>query len=124
MTETRRYKRYKDPMDAAWRPSKHPIKIPPKPKQIGAPKRPMSVYFLYAADKRAEVKKTNPSLSLTEVAKLLGSDWMKCTKRDKKKYEEEAAESLVDYKEKRAEYEAGNAYKNWKKKVTTWKDLD
>ncbi len=46
MTETRR-RRYRDPMDAPYRPPAK-IKIPPKPKQNGAPKRPMSAYFLFA----------------------------------------------------------------------------
>eukprot|EP01083_Nonionella_stella_P017474 48908_1 len=122
MTQTRRHKRYKDPMDETYRPPRS-IKIPPKPKQNSAPKRPMSAYFLYAADKRPQVKRTNPDLSLTEMAKLIGSDWSKCTKREKKKYEESAAKALADYKEKRAEYEAGSAYKNWKKKSKEWKEL-
>eukprot|EP00483_Globobulimina_turgida_P001609 UN01611 len=117
----RRYKRYKDPMDAPYRPDK--IKIPAKPKQNGAPKRPMSAYFLFAGDQRQAVKDANPELSLTEIAKILGADWGKVSKREKKKYLDEAAEKLGDYKEKRAEYEASSKYKLWKKKTAEWNDL-
>eukprot|EP00483_Globobulimina_turgida_P003906 UN03914 len=122
MSGGRKYKRYKDPMDAPYRPPSK-IKIPPKPKQNGAPKRPMSAYFLFAADQRESVKEANPDLSLTEIAKVLGGDWGKINTRNKKKYLDEAGEKLADYKEKRAEYEASNAYKNWKKKTAQWNDL-
>eukprot|EP00483_Globobulimina_turgida_P000739 UN00739 len=119
-TTTRKYKKYKDPMDAAYRP---PTKVPPKPKKNGAPKRPMSAYFLFAADERESVKEANPDLSMAEISKILGADWAKLTKREKKRYTDESAEKLEVYKEKRADYEASSAYKNWKKQIAEWNDL-
>eukprot|EP00483_Globobulimina_turgida_P000528 UN00528 len=83
----------------------------------------MSAYFLFAADERESVKEANPDLASKEIAKMLGGEWAKLTKRERKRYIDEAGEKLVDYKEKRAEYEASGAYKNWKKKTAEWNEL-
>ncbi len=80
-------------MDAPYRPDK--IKIPAKPKQNGAPKRPMSAYFLFAGDQRQAVKDANPELSLTEIAKILGADWGKVSKAIKKHGIRNAAQTTI-----------------------------
>lgn len=46
-----------------------------KEKDPDMPKRPLSAFFLYAADHREDVKKKNPSFKSTEIAKQLGTDW-------------------------------------------------
>eukprot|EP00483_Globobulimina_turgida_P000238 UN00238 len=107
-------------MDAAYCP---PTKVPPKPKQNGAPKRPMSAYFLFAADEREAVKEANPDLSMAEISKVLGADWAKLSKREKKRYTDESTAKMEVYKEERADYEASGAYKNWKEQVAEWNDL-
>merc|ERR1712228_601384 len=109
MKPRRRVKK-KSSMDGQYRPSMEG-KVPPKPKQRGAPKRPISAYFLYAMDVREEFKSNNPDLKMTALTKLIAAQWK--TEDDKAKEE---------YKEKRAEYVASNKYKKWKKDVAEWND--
>merc|ERR1712048_681535 len=49
--------------------------IPPKPKQQGAPKRPMSAYFLYMNEHRDAFKKENPDVKMTQMTKLIAAEW-------------------------------------------------
>ena len=37
------------------------------------PKRPMSSYFFFIGEKREDVKRDNPGISITETTKLLGN---------------------------------------------------
>jgi ABC-type transporter MlaC component len=58
-----------------------------KKKDPNAPKRPLSAFFLFCADERANVKALHPSYSVGEVAKDLGEKWNKVTPEQKQKYE-------------------------------------
>merc|ERR1712027_204319 len=59
-----------------------------KAKLAGMPKRPMSAYFLWMNDVgRAEVKKSNPGASITEVSKERGAAWQNIDPAIKAKYE-------------------------------------
>lgn len=73
----------------------------PKNKPKG-PKRALSAYFFFCADKRSEVKEANPKLKVPDIAKELGrmwkedfadedsrKEWMKKAAEDKKRYEKE-----------------------------------
>ena len=41
-----------------------------KIKDPNAPKRPMTAYFLFKGEKRAEVKKSNPDIKVQDIAKV------------------------------------------------------
>ena len=43
---------------------------PKKEKDPNAPKRPMSAYFLFMGDKRAEVREKNPDFKIGDIAKV------------------------------------------------------
>ena len=65
-----------------------------KAKLAGMPKRPMSAYFLWMNDVgRAEVKKANPSASITEVSKECGAAWQNIDPAVKAKYEKKKDEA-------------------------------
>merc|ERR1712037_737612 len=65
-----------------------------KAKLAGMPKRPMSAYFLWMNDVgRAEVKKSNPSASITEVSKECGAAWQNIDPAVKTKYEKKEDEA-------------------------------
>lgn len=53
----------------------------------GKLKRPPSAYFLFCADKRAEVKAELTGQSVTAVAKALGERWKQLTPQQKQQYE-------------------------------------
>jgi len=120
MKPRRRIKR-KNSMDGQYRPSMEG-KVPPKPKQRGAPKRPISAYFLYAADVREEFKTKNPDLKMTALTKLIAAQWKKEDDDTKEPYLEDAKKNKEEYTVKRAEYVASNKYKKWKKDVAEWND--
>lgn len=46
-------------------------------KDPNAPKRPLSAFFLFSQDERPDIKKKNPSLSVGDIAKEIGSRWKK-----------------------------------------------
>ena len=63
-------------------------------KLAGMPKRPMSAYFLWMNDVgRADVKKNNPSASITEVSKECGAAWGNIDASTKAKYEKKKDEA-------------------------------
>ena len=63
-------------------------------KLAGMPKRPMSAYFLWMNDiGRAEVKKSSPSASITEVSKECGAAWQNIDPAVKAKYEKKKDEA-------------------------------
>eukprot|EP00483_Globobulimina_turgida_P001564 UN01566 len=102
----KKYKRYVAPFleEGRYRPSEY--KIPKKPKPDGAPKRPLSSYFLFAKEERATVKEQNPDLDIYEITKLIAENWNhNVDEDDKKKFEDEAIVLREDYKTARNEYE-------------------
>lgn len=47
-----------------------------------------SAFFLFCADRRAEIKKINPEFTVGDIAKCLGKQWSETTPEIKTKYEE------------------------------------
>ena len=63
----------------------------------GKLKRPPSAYFLFCADKRAEVKAELGGQSVTAVAKALGERWKQLTLEQKQQYEQTARTAKATY---------------------------
>ena len=103
-------------------------------KDPNAPKRPMSAYFLFMGDKRAEVKEKNPDFKIGDIAKVgyrvdfidsglygwfvfcrtvtffaqeMGRMWGEIDAKDKDKYQKEADKLKIQYEKDKAAYEAG-----------------
>lgn len=55
-----------------------------KVKDPNAPKRPISAYFAFAADKREQIKKENPGFKVTDISKRTGELWKDLTEAEKK----------------------------------------
>lgn len=72
-------------------------------KDANAPKRPQSAYFLWMADNRERIKKENPGISITEIAKKGGEEWKLVT--DKSKWEKQNEALMEKYKKDVAEYQ-------------------
>ena len=79
----------------------------------------MTAYFLWMNEEgRAEIKRDNPDLGVTEIAKTAGDKWKALDEDIKKKYEEKHKELKEKYEEEYKEwYESGGkeAMKNAKK---------
>merc|ERR1712025_1541784 len=67
------------------------------------PKKPLSSYFLFTADKRDEMKAKYPDLKVHEIAKKLGEMWKNM--EDKSKYEKQAEEAKSAYQEAMRNYQ-------------------
>merc|ERR1711981_1509356 len=75
-----------------------------KEKDPNAPKRPLSGYFLFMADERANVKKANPDWGVADIAKELGGRWSNMDEAQKKKYQEKAAKDKERYEAEMKKY--------------------
>jgi HMG (high mobility group) box/HMG-box domain len=83
-----------------------------KLKDPNAPKKPLSAYFLYCADRRPEIKEEEPDLKVTEVSKKLGLEWKALKDSD----ENEDKAKLEEYKNK-----VDRAKKKYEKRMKSYK---
>lgn len=70
----------------------------------GRPKKPSSAYFIWMKEAREQIKKDNPGIGVTDVAKRAGELWKEV--KDKSKYEEMAAKEKKNYEKLVAEWKA------------------
>jgi len=100
-------------------PSERSSKPKKKSGMSGMPKKPMSPYFLWLNEEgREEIKKDNPGIGVTDVAKAAGEKWKEIDEETKKKYEEKNKELMEKYEEEYKEwFESGGkeALENAKK---------
>ncbi|XP_042858739.1 FACT complex subunit Ssrp1-like isoform X2 [Penaeus japonicus] len=75
-----------------------------KEKDENKPKRAQSAYFIWLNEHREMIKKENPGISITELSKLAGQKWREL--KDKKEWEEKAAEAKKEYEAAMKEYKA------------------
>ncbi|XP_052861792.1 FACT complex subunit Ssrp1 [Anopheles cruzii] len=75
-----------------------------KSKDSDAPKRPVSAFMLWMNATRDQIRKDNPGLSITEIAKKGGELWKDL--KDKKEWEAKAAKAKQNYTEAMAAYKA------------------
>jgi len=78
-----------------------------KKKDVNAPKRNLSAYFLFCADERAKVKAMDSTLSLGDTAKELGRRWAVVDGPTKQKYEKAAGKDKERYEREKAAYKGG-----------------
>lgn len=63
------------------------------PKSKDAPKRAQNCYMIYFNEVRPSIKVANPTLSVGEIAKLIGASWKALGDADKAKYRAKEAEA-------------------------------
>lgn len=68
------------------------------------PKRPLSAYMLWLNENREKIKKENPGIKVTEIAKRGGELWRGM--KDKSEWEAKAAKVKDEYAKAIKEYEA------------------
>jgi hypothetical protein len=66
-------------------------------KDPNAPKRPLSAFFIFSQDERPKIKVVNASLSVADVAKVIGEKWRAAPDDLKRKYEKAAKEAKERY---------------------------
>nr|DAD31171.1 TPA_asm: hypothetical protein HUJ06_010022 [Nelumbo nucifera] len=81
-------------------------------KDPNAPKRAMSGFFHFSQSERDNIKKTNPGISSTDVARALGDKWKKMSAAEKEPFEAMARDDKKRYKEQMADYKNPTANAN------------
>ncbi|KAI8822062.1 high mobility group box domain-containing protein [Fimicolochytrium jonesii] len=79
-------------------------KNPRTAKDPHAPKKPLNSYFLYAAERRAEIVAAGEELSIGEMAKKIGAEWRAMGGAEKAPFLEEEKRSLAVYTKEIAAY--------------------
>ena len=70
------------------------------------PKRSPTSFFLFAKDRRPQIKAEQPEAKVTDVAKILGEEWRGLADNSKRKYQEEAARLKEIYDQEKAKFES------------------
>eukprot|EP01084_Bolivina_argentea_P267349 453800_1 len=86
------------PLDVTYRSRTIPEMVTRKPH------RPLIPFFQFSGDRRAKLKEDNPNLNLTEMQKLLRTEWKNLDAQDKKKYEEEFEIRKEEYNKRVKKY--------------------
>jgi hypothetical protein len=71
-----------------------------KSKVSDGPKRPLSAFMLFSKDKRSIIKENEPEMKQTEIMKKLGEMWKNISQKEKKKYTDQSAKLLAEFKSK------------------------
>ena len=81
------------------------------------PKKPLSAFFFFLADRRLAAKKDNPKVETKELTTMLGKEWSDISAELKSQYEEKAKEAKKDYEVKYAEFLKNNPESKYKQTV-------
>lgn len=76
----------------------------PKKAKSGGPKRPATAFMIWLNATREQIKKDNPGISITEIAKKGGELWKEL--KDKSEWEGKAAKAKEEYQEALKAYKA------------------
>eukprot|EP00483_Globobulimina_turgida_P002291 UN02293 len=99
-----------------------PKKSNKKPKDINAPKRSQSSYFLFMNERRPILRQKHTGKSMTDISKLISAEWKKITGTDKTKYNEKAAVLKEKYKKDLDIYKQSSNFRRFEKKLKKWKE--
>ena len=80
-------------------------------KDPNAPKRPLTAFFLYAADHRAKVREElGEGCTVGDISKKIGKQWAEIDDDEKQKYQDQAAKNKAQYEKDLEAYHAGMFY--------------
>jgi hypothetical protein len=73
-------------------------------KNVNKPKRPQSAFFFFLSDIRPKIKKNNPGIKTTDIAKEGRTLWINLNKNTKYKYQKQSDLDKARYKKEKLEY--------------------
>eukprot|EP00698_Gefionella_okellyi_P012540 TRINITY_DN338_c0_g1_i2.p1 TRINITY_DN338_c0_g1~~TRINITY_DN338_c0_g1_i2.p1 ORF type:complete len:346 (-),score=69.99 TRINITY_DN338_c0_g1_i2:680-1717(-) len=86
-----------------------------------APKRPMSGFFLFRAERYPQCKAEHPDAGPTMISKLLGDEWAAMSEEQKAPWSHPASSAMAKYRDDKRQYEQTPEAKAFKKKLKTAK---
>jgi len=91
------------------------------PKDMNAPKKPLSAFFLWANHARAGVQIEHPGASIGEIGMLLGNLWKIVSEDERERFVIQAEKNKVLYEREKEKYQKSAAYKSHLIKMHAWK---
>lgn len=88
------------------------------PRDATAPRQPLSGYFLFLNDRREKVRNQNPSLTFTDITKLLAAEWSKLPIDQKQHYLDASEQDKERYNREFSDYKQTEAYRLFNEKQT------
>jgi len=88
-----------------------------RPKDLNAPKRPLTGYFQWAAENRERAQEECTSSNVAEVTKKLGAMWRSLPADERTGWEEKSKAQMDTYKKDFAEYKKTSKYENFEKSL-------
>lgn len=85
--------------------SKNTVPLPKSKEKSKGPKRPTSVYFFYTSVRRVIIKETVPTLSTTEISKIIGAEWKELNDSVKAVYIDMAVRDKERYERPKKQFE-------------------
>ena len=70
-----------------------------------APKKPLTAFFLYKKDQYPKTKETHPDMKITEITKLIATNWTSEKAETKNKYEKMAGVEKQKYEKAKEAFE-------------------
>uniref|UniRef100_A0A1Y1N7V9 HMG box domain-containing protein n=1 Tax=Photinus pyralis TaxID=7054 RepID=A0A1Y1N7V9_PHOPY len=89
-----------------------------KPKDVTAPRQPLTGYVRYLNDRRESVRAANPNLPFAEITRLLASEWTNLPADKKQSYLDAAVLDKERYTKEYNAYKQTQAYKSYTKQVS------
>jgi len=105
---------------AAFQKKKYTRKFKKAPKDKNAPKKPLSAYFIFLAEKRESLKAEFPEMSITQLGKKSGEIWKTLSEEEKEVYKAKHTALKEAYKTTRAEYEQTEEFKAYQALKAGW----
>jgi len=81
------------------------------PRDVNAPRQPVTGYVLFLSDRREHVRTENPTAPFAEITKILAYEWGKMPPQEKQKYLEEAEKDKERYLRELQQYKQTESYK-------------
>lgn len=89
-----------------------------KPKDVTAPRQPLTGYVRYLNDRRESVRAANPNLPFAEITRILASEWTNLPTDKKQSYLDAAVIDKERYTKEYNAYKQTQAYKSYTKQVS------
>jgi hypothetical protein len=84
-----------------------------KPKDVNAPKRPPTGYFLFMTENRPNVVRQNPEAGIAQLGKIAGQKWREMSEEKKASYNNRAAKLKVAYQAELKAYRQSDKYREY-----------
>ncbi|KAJ2949158.1 hypothetical protein O0L34_g6099 [Tuta absoluta] len=102
----------KDPKPSPKKPKK---RKPKAPRDVTAPRQPLTGYVRYLNERRNQLRAEHPEMGFAELTRQLASDWSKLPAEEKQHYLDAADQDKERYIREWAEYKKTDAYKEFRK---------